>query len=417
MRLSATAFLCCLLANALAKEDNKLLRKKRQSGAGFPAWVPKPKFEKDPVTGQWVPSGSSPAVPFVPFLGGGNTVALPDGPGTRQLFVGQGQPDVGYQQCVTPRQEFGQCRHLQYCLLPEFANNYQVFLRYACIIQNRFVGVCCPRPGQQPPVPASPPVQPAQPIHQQPASTNIDCGVSAKTSTRIVGGTPTTPGEHPWIVSILRSGINPNQYCGGALLSERHVLTAAHCIASFDRSSIWVRLGEYDFNRRDDSPHVERRIAAFNLHPNFNSRTFENDIAVLILESPVQYNDFIRPICLPPPGESFAGRPGTVIGWGALAYQGPVSPVLQKVSVPVWTNQDCDDAYDQSIKSSMVCAGNPRGGQDSCQDDSGGPLMTINGGKWNIIGIVSFGTRCAEPGTPGVYTRVSSFLDWIRNNA
>ncbi|XP_064110506.1 venom serine protease Bi-VSP-like [Macrobrachium nipponense] len=382
------------------------------------------KFERDPITGRFVPAGGSAqnlggpigtanlldqAFQQIPVLSqGGNLTGGPQDISAfaRNFQVGQGLADITYQQCTTPKGEAGGCRHLQYCILPDFANNYQAFLRYACIIEQRYVGVCCPR------------LAPAQPAPQpsQPQQSNIGCGVSAL-STRIVGGAPTAVKEHPWVVSLMRTGVNPNQYCGGALLSNRHVLTAAHCLAGFDWNTIWVRLGEYDFRRTDESPHVERRISSFRLHPNFVARTFDNDIAVLVLESPVTFNDYIRPICLPPANEAFTGATATVAGWGAVSYQGPVSPVLQQVRVPVWSNADCNNAYEQPINDNMVCAANPRGGQDSCQDDSGGPLMVQVNAKWVVIGLVSFGTRCAEPGTPGVYTRVNAFLDWIRNNA
>ncbi|XP_068245825.1 venom protease-like [Palaemon carinicauda] len=424
MRLAGTFHTICVLGTLLLStaDDEEHHREKRQIGQPLNS---RPKFVKDPVTGQFVPAESrtpnlggpietanlfEQAFQQIPTILQGGTITANQQDAslsTRNFQVGQGLPDLMYQECRTPQNEFGRCRHLQYCVLPEFANNYQAFLRYACVIEQRYVGVCCPRPAPQP---TQPPAQPPQS-----SSNNIGCGITAL-ATRIVGGTAANIKEHPWIVSILRTGVNPNQYCGGALLSNRHVLTAAHCLAGFDWNTIWVRIGEYDFRRTDDTPHVERRIATFKLHPNFNGRTFENDIALLILESPVTFNDYIRPICLPPSND-FTGVTATVVGWGALVYQGPVSPVLQKVSVPVWSNNDCNDAYEQPIRDTMICAANPRGGQDSCQDDSGGPLMAVVNGKWSVIGLVSFGTRCAEPGTPGVYTRVTSFLDWIRNNA
>lgn len=415
------------------------------ASSGLPSFNAPPKFVKDPITGQFVPAPKIPtggqvgpglfgqAFQQIPWinqqLGFNNTLTIPivtnpqDVSGfSRKYQVGQGLPDLMYQECRTPKNEFGRCRHFQYCILPEFSNSYNTFLRYACLIEGRYVGVCCPRPAPAlatpaPPLPPPPTPAPSPPPQQQSQGTNFGCGVNALTATRIVGGTATRVGEHPWMVSIMRTGVNPNQYCGGVLLSTRHVLTAAHCLFGFDWKTIWVRFGEHDFRRTDESPYVERSIADFRLHNDFNSRNFNNDIALLILERPVTYNDYIRPICLPPPNEQFTGSRATVVGWGTIEYQGPVSPILNKVVIPVWSNADCDDAYDQPIRDSMICAANPRGGQDSCQDDSGGPLMVLVKGQWTVIGLVSFGTRCAEAGTPGVYTRVSSFLDWIRNNA
>ncbi|XP_047471300.1 venom protease-like [Penaeus chinensis] len=390
------------------------------------------RFEKDPITGQFVPvgdrdglsgAGISGGLSQLPWLGqvvGPNlTLALsPASPNVASFArstnfqIARDQPDLMYQECRTPTNQYGRCRHLVYCMLPEFTS-YQAFLPYGCPIQGRYVGACCPRPG-----PAVAPGFPSVPGQTQtPApTTNFDaCGVGPHV--RIVGGVPAREAEFPWVVAVMRTGANPNQYCGGALISNRHVLTAAHCLAGFDWSTIWVRVGEYDFSQNGDTPHIDVQIADFRLHSNFNSRTFENDIALLILGQPVTFNKHVRKICLPPAGESFINRRATVTGWGALAYQGPVSPVLNKVELPIWDNERCDAAYDQPIRSTMLCAGLPEGGQDSCQDDSGGPLMVEINNNWAVVGIVSFGTRCAEPGKPGVYTRVNSFLDWIRSNA
>ncbi|XP_042216881.1 proclotting enzyme-like isoform X3 [Homarus americanus] len=342
--------------------------------------------------------------------GAGGGAGFPNVSDYARLNIGNGQPDVRYQECVTPRRQFGRCRHLQYCILPEFLNNYSLFVRYACVIRNTFIGVCCSRHtvdlgttlelSTPTPTPAPAP----------------RCGVSDRTTTRIVGGVATSPGEFPWVVSILRRDATPNQYCAGVLISNRHVLTVAHCLAGFDFRHIWARVGEHDFDREGDTPSTNVRIADFRLHKDFNPRDFNNDIAILVLEQPVIYNDFVIPICLPPSSQQFTGDTVTVAGWGAVKHEGPVSSVLRKVSLPVWTNTDCDEAYDQPIRDSMICAGFPGGGRDACQDDSGGPMMVQVNGTWTIVGLVSFGVKCAEPGIPGVYTRVNYFLDWISDN-
>ncbi|KAK3864809.1 hypothetical protein Pcinc_029525 [Petrolisthes cinctipes] len=380
--------------------------------------------------------------------------------------------DKAYQECQTPRKEAGHCRHLLHCKLPELSSSYQVFLQYACIIDNVYIGVCCPSsrrsqsqqesqlrpillPGEspkpepepepeplplpqpqpkptRPPQPQPRPTTPPQPQKQQQQKPNhlsslqkkltgdTACGVvSDRIHTRIVGGFLTNPGEYPWIVSILRREAIPNQYCGGALISSFHVLTAAHCIASFNQNDIWVRVGEHNFNRTDESLHVNHRVSRFLVHPEFQNRNFNNDIALLTLAQPVRYGQYVRPICLPQEEELLENKMATVAGWGAVQYNGPISAILRQVHLPVWSNTNCDQAYRQPIMDSMVCAGFPAGGKDACQDDSGGPLM-IQGesgkGPWQVVGLVSFGTRCAEPGIPGVYTRVTSFLRWVAEN-
>lgn len=95
---------------------------------------------------------------------------------------------------------------------------------------------------------------------------------------------------------------------------------------------------------------------------------------------------------------------------------GKESTVQRQAVLPVWRNEDCNAAYFQPITSNFLCAGYSQGGKDACQGDSGGPLMLRVEGRWTQIGIVSFGNKCGEPGYPGVYTRVSEYTDWVKNN-
>ena len=147
------------------------------------------------------------------------------------------------------------------------------------------------------------------------------------------------------------------------------------------------------------------------LHEDYSSSGTINDISLLKLASPFEFNDYVNAIPIPSSGETFEGY-GTVTGWGTLSLYGSLPDKLQKVDVPLVSDQECRQAYGETdILDSMMCAGEK--GKDSCQGDSGGPLACD--GK--LCGIVSWGHGCAFEGYPGVYTEVAYFVDWIVKNA
>nr|XP_045598972.1 proclotting enzyme-like isoform X1 [Procambarus clarkii] len=337
----------------------------------------------------------------------------------RFFQLGVGRPDTPFQQCVTPKFELGHCRYLQHCILPEFAQNFQVFLQYVCFIEGVYVGACCPTSVNSNGVttPPPPPPTPAPtPRPTTPPSESRGCGLVAKKPlTRIVGGTPSDPREWPWVAALMRQ--NTSQYCGGVLITDKHVLTAAHCVRGFDQNTISVRLGEYDFKQISAGAQTFG-VLKIKEHEAYDTTTYVNDLALITLEKSTEFNADIWPICLPEGDEDYVDRQGTVVGWGTIYYGGPVSSVLMEVSIPIWTNSDCDNAYEQDIIDKQLCAGDKAGGKDSCQGDSGGPLMLQQGGadRWAVVGVVSWGIRCAEAASPGVYTRVSKYTDWIRAN-
>ena len=148
-------------------------------------------------------------------------------------------------------------------------------------------------------------------------------------------------------------------------------------------------------------------------HEDYNYVRITNDIALLQLDRPLTWSDYVQPVVLPEPGQDTEGD-CVVTGWGSL-HEGGISPeTLHKVTIPTVTDEECRRAYSiDEIKDANLCCGVPQGGKDSCQGDSGGPLY-CNGYQ---AGIVSWGYGCGYPGKPGVYTELSYFIDWINKNA
>ncbi|XP_014253065.1 trypsin-7-like [Cimex lectularius] len=237
-------------------------------------------------------------------------------------------------------------------------------------------------------------------------------------ASRIVGGEATLSNEFPWMVRL--SYFN-RFYCGGMLINDRYVLTAAHCVRGFIWFMIKVTLGEHDRCDKTKKPETRFVIRAFS--GDFTFLNFDNDIAILRLNDRVPVNtEVIRPICLPSTTEeTYEGTKAIATGWGTLREDGQPSCLLQEVEVPVMNNADCrtNTSYTPTmISDNMMCAGYDVGLKDSCQGDSGGPLIKEReDGRFELIGVVSWGNGCARPGSPGVYTRVARYLDWINKHA
>ncbi|XP_064425448.1 serine protease 1-like isoform X2 [Latimeria chalumnae] len=230
----------------------------------------------------------------------------------------------------------------------------------------------------------------------------LGAAVAVPLEDKIVGGHDCQPYSQPWQAS-LNYGYH---FCGGSLINDQWVASAAHCCPY----AMQIILGDHDLQVFEGTE-IIMKIETIVWHPSYDYQTLDHDIMLLKLVHPVPVNERVRPVSLPT-GCPVAGTPCVVSGWGNILSDGVFLPaILQCVTIPILSYEECDRSYPGMISSTMVCAGYLEGGKDACQGDSGGP-MVCNG---ELHGIVSWGFGCAEPNHPGVYTKVCALLPWIES--
>ncbi|XP_012790876.2 transmembrane protease serine 11B-like protein [Sorex araneus] len=242
---------------------------------------------------------------------------------------------------------------------------------------------------------------------------NNRCGRRARMSAtydRVKGGSSSQEGEWPWQASLKRNG---KHYCGASLISERYLVTAAHCFKGTNNPKNYT----VSFGTRVSPPYMLHHVQRIIVHENYILGQHRNDIAIIMLTEKVSFKNDVHRICLPEATQIFPPGEGVVVtGWGALSYEGEYPVLLQKAPVKIIDTAICnaEEAYGGMVEDEMLCAGYIEGNIDACHGDSGGPLVHPNSRNiWYLVGIVSWGVECGKVNKPGVYVRVTSYRSWI----
>merc|ERR1711935_647675 len=233
----------------------------------------------------------------------------------------------------------------------------------------------------------------------------------------IVGGKEAEyAGKFPWQASIQMFG---SHICGAAIISNRWLVTAAHCV---EKSSMFytIVLGMHDMKKTQGDP-KEYKISKIIQHSgwsNDNKNGFPNDIALIQLRTRADLSGiYAKAIALAPSGEDFLGNDDCVIsGWGKLGMLQGLPETLQYAKVDVYTEETCRKSFGEVIKGNHICVGKKyRSG--ACSGDSGGPLVCKTGDDYTLAGVASFGVVTCTTSMPSIYSRISFFRDWIKDNS
>ncbi|CAB3259796.1 unnamed protein product [Arctia plantaginis] len=327
-------------------------------------------------------------IPSKPFGAsrGGRTIRFPDKRRKREIIIENSTVESEERQAYFGRPPVQQCRPNQVCcrrpLQPQAANKGQCGIRHSQGINGRI-----------------------------------------KTPAYVDGESEF--GEYPWQTAILKKDPKESVYvCGGTLIDGLHIITAAHCVKSYKGFELRVRLGEWDVNRDVEFyPYIERDIVSVHVHPLYYAGTLDNDLAILKMDHPVEWTKYphISPACLPDKYTDYAGQRCWTTGWGKDAFgdYGKYQNILKEVDVPIHSHGQCQQqlrktrlGHNYELNPGFLCAGGEEG-KDACKGDGGGPLVCERGGTWQIVGVVSWGIGCGQPGVPGVYVKVAHYLDWI----
>ncbi|KAK3881875.1 hypothetical protein Pcinc_013716 [Petrolisthes cinctipes] len=250
---------------------------------------------------------------------------------------------------------------------------------------------------------------------------NCQCGQTNEK--RIVNGWEVEPAHnYPWQVGI-REYDNKNYMCGGSIINDRYILTAAHCITDKNGmpespKHLSVGIGDHISTSTADDGNFTKKVYVEQIivHHDYNPYTYDNDIALLKLSEPISLGLYpeVGTICLPANDDkTYEKRYGTASGWGVIKENGSQAEVLQETILMI-LDSNCI-GFSTQVTENQLCILPAFG--DTCQGDSGGPLVVFEGSHYTLVGITSFtfGT-CYDINYPTVFTRVSKFLQWIKDN-
>jgi secreted trypsin-like serine protease len=238
----------------------------------------------------------------------------------------------------------------------------------------------------------------------------------------VIGGTNAQQGEFPWQLSQQRlSGTSWGHSCGASLLSQRYGLSAAHCVDGASATNLRVIAGLHD--RSNTAGTTTANIASYRMHEQYNNgqATYANDIAILTFSTNINtVAGRIAYATLPANNNNnFAGQTCVITGWGRTSSSNTLPNVLQKASITILTTAQCQQQGSSGVWANHICIRDNNNQAGACNGDSGGPCNCPSGSSYLVTGIASFvwasGGNCLTT-RPSVYTRVSTYLQWITNN-
>ncbi|XP_018405715.1 PREDICTED: serine protease easter-like [Cyphomyrmex costatus] len=324
---------------------------------------------------------------------------------------------------------------------PLSAETLQTLRNLQCGFEGNDPKVCCSQSSTTTEAPDSENLPNPPDVSNHPNLRLLDhtlCG--PVTQRRVVGGNKTGIFQFPWMALIAYDTGRPNPEfrCGATVISSRYVLTAAHCVTFLPAGLqlIGVRVGDHDISKERDCDlnnqgqevvcaerYQDFGVDSFQAHPEYTRTKLQNDVALIRLNSTVDFRPLnVKPICLPfGSATAINKKVGVVTGWGATEL-GPRSQDLLQAKLPLVDYNECKEIYRRTteIWYKQLCAGGQMN-VDSCLGDSGGPLQAAsiyNGRSVRIVqyGVVSYGLKqCGTEGFPGVYTNIVYYMDWILN--